>query len=205
LFWLDDHAAETLKGGNDAVYREMRAIEQRLAKAVRETETAAESEYRRGHAVTGATLPGINGEGVLPWGGEGSNRVSEGAGNLSGPVEITPPPKATSEQIAHTKAYIAGANQALQAGRLSPTGRVSTKGRLRYQASESADREKLRAAAAGIPYKGHAGHVPDTTWTGTAEPFSWLDLDPSVNLSIGGQVKRYPIGYKPTEFRFKDR
>jgi hypothetical protein len=72
----------------------MRAIEQRLAKAVREVETAAESEYRRGHAVTGATLPGINREGDLPWGGnregdlpwggEGSNRVKEGAeSNLS--------------------------------------------------------------------------------------------------------------------------
>jgi hypothetical protein len=29
----------------------------------------------------------------------------------------------------------------------------------------------------------------------------WLDLDPRVNLSIGGQVNRYPIGYVPTEFR----
>jgi hypothetical protein len=58
----------------------MIAIEQRLAKAVREVETAAESEYRRGHAAAGATLPGINREGVLPWDGEGSNRV-EGAGN----------------------------------------------------------------------------------------------------------------------------
>jgi hypothetical protein len=80
LFWLDNHAAETLKGGNDAVYREMIAIEQRLAKAVREVETAAESEYRRRHAAAGATLPGGNREGVLPWGGEGSNRVLEGGG-----------------------------------------------------------------------------------------------------------------------------
>jgi hypothetical protein len=53
-----------------------------LAKAVREVETIAESEYRRGHAAAGATLPGGNREGVLPWGGEGSNRVTEGTGKL---------------------------------------------------------------------------------------------------------------------------
>ena len=34
------------------------------------------------------------------------------------------------------------------------------------------------------------------------EPHSWLDLDPKVNLSIGGQANKYPIGYKPTEFKF---
>jgi len=129
----------------------------------------------------------------------------EGSVDLSGPVEITPPSNATSEQIAQTKAYIDGSNQALQAGKLSPTGRVSTAGSLRTRANTSAARERARAIAAGTPYQGHVGHVPDTTWTGTADPFSWLDLDPSVNMSIGGQANRYPIGYKPTEFRFRDR
>ena len=137
--------------------------------------------------------------------GQRVGELDEGAGELSGPVEITPPLNATSEQIAQTKAYIEGSNQALQAGKLSPTGRVSTAGSLRIRASASAAKERARAAAAGTPYQGHVGHVPDTTWTGTADPYSWLDLDPSVNMSIGGQANRYPIGYKPTEFRFKDR
>ena len=132
--------------------------------------------------------------------------ATEGAGDgLSGPVEITPPSNATPEQIAQTRAYIDGSNQALEAGKLSPSGRVSTAGSLRIRANASAAAERARAAAAGTPYQGHVGHVPDTTWTGTADPFSWLDLDPSVNMSIGGQANRYPIGYKPTEFRFKDR
>jgi hypothetical protein len=37
---------------------------------------------------------------------------------------------------------------------------------------------------------------------GTPQPHSWLDLDPKVNTSIGGQARRHPIGYKPTEFVF---
>ena len=47
--------------------------------------------------------------------------------------------------------------------------------------------------------------IIEVLWTGTAAPFSWLDLNPSVNMSIGGQANRYPIGYKPTEFRYRDR
>ncbi len=47
-------------------------------------------------------------------------------------------------------------------------------------------------------------HVPDTTWTGTPEPYGWLDLTPVVNTSLGGQSNRYPIGYKPTGFVFKE-
>ena len=134
-----------------------------------------------------------------------SEGYNEGAGNLSGPVEINPPLNATSEQIAQTKAYIDGSNQALQAGKLSPTGRVSTAGSLRIRANTSAAKERERAKTAGTPYTGQVGHVPDTTWTGIADPFSWLDLDPLVNMSIGGQANRYPLGYKPTEFRFRDR
>lgn len=129
----------------------------------------------------------------------------EDAWELGGVVEITPPLNASPEQIAQTKAYIDGSNQALRAGRLSPTGRVSTAGSLRISANSSAAKERARAAVAGTPYKGQVGHVPDTTWTGTADPFIWLDLDPSVNMSIGGQANRYPIGYKPTEFRYRDR
>jgi toxin YxiD len=129
---------------------------------------------------------------------------SEGPGGALqnvGTVYINPPPNATAAQISQVQAYVNGANQALAADTLSPVGRVSTLGELREAASDAASAERARAAAAGTPYQGHAGHVPDTTWTGTPDPFTWLDLEPRVNLSIGGQANRYPIGYVPLEFR----
>ena len=85
---------------------------------------------------------------------------------------------------------------------MSPTGRVSTKGKLRQEASRAARKEGKRAADNGEAYKVHVGHVPDTTWMGQPNPHSWLDLDPKVNMSIGGQANKYPIGYKPTKFKF---
>lgn len=127
-------------------------------------------------------------------------RAPEG---MTGPVTFRPPPGATAEEVAQVKAYIEGSNAALDAGALSSTGRVSTKGDLRTDASLAAAQERARAANAGTPYQGHAGHVPDTTWTGTAQPHSWLDLSPRVNTSLGGQVGGYPLGYKPTEFLFE--
>ena len=134
--------------------------------------------------------------------GQSNRGEGTGGNSTSGPVDVKPPPNATPEQINQVKQYVKGANEALNDGALSPTGRVSTKGALRTEASTAAAAERARAAAAGQPYSGHAGHVPDTTWTGKADPHSWLDLDPTVNTSIGGQANRYPIGYKPTEFRF---
>jgi hypothetical protein len=50
----------------------------------------------------------------------------------------------------------------------------------------------------------HVGHVPDTTWTDSAIPHSWLPLDETVNTSLGAQAGRYPIGYQPTGFWFID-
>lgn len=97
------------------------------------------------------------------------------------------------------KKYCDGCNAALADGALSPTGRVSTKVKLRRQASRAAAKEKQNSS-----YTGHAGHVPDTTWTGTPQPHSWMDLTPKVNTSLGGQAGGYPIGYKPTKFIFKE-
>ena len=51
-------------------------------------------------------------------------------------------------------------------------------------------------------YAGHAGHVPDTTWTGSPTPWAWMDLSPRVNISLGGQAS-YPVGWRPTEFSSK--
>jgi len=123
---------------------------------------------------------------------------------LRGPVVFRPTAGATEEEIAQYQAYVAGSNRALNAGYLSPTGRVSTKGVLRTEASVSAAEERAQAAAAGRPYGGnHAGHVPDTTWTGRPDPFEWLSLAPRVNSSLGAQAARYPVGYQPTIFIFE--
>jgi RHS repeat-associated protein len=117
-----------------------------------------------------------------------------------GPVEFRPPPGATPEQVQQAMEYCRICNEALEEGAVSPTGRVSTQGQLRADASRAAAAERTRAANAGTPYQGHAGHVPDTTWTGVPEPYRWLDLDSAVNLSLGGQAAKYPVGYRPTEF-----
>jgi RHS repeat-associated protein len=122
---------------------------------------------------------------------------------LRGPVVFRAVPGATAEEIAQTQAYVNGSNEALDAGFLSPTGRVSTKGAMRTDASLAAAEERAAAEAAGDPYVGHAGHVPDTTWTGNPVPYRWLDLSPRVNSSLGGQAARYPVGYQPTIFIFK--
>lgn len=127
-------------------------------------------------------------------------RLTATEGLLGGPVLFKAPPGATAEEIAQLQAYIDGANKALDAGYLSPTGRVSTKGMLSDDAQLAAAAERARAAANGTPYQGFAGHVPDTTWTGNPEPFSWLDMTPRLNSSLGGQARHYPIGYKPTLF-----
>ncbi|HMG42506.1 MAG TPA: RHS repeat-associated core domain-containing protein, partial [Acidimicrobiales bacterium] len=121
-----------------------------------------------------------------------------------GPVTFRAPPDPSADEIAQVQDYIAGSNRALQNGDISPTGRVTTQGELRATASQAARDERIRAAAAGTPYSGHAGHVPDTTWTGRPEPPEWLDLSPRVNSSLGAQARHYPLGYRPTEFRFEE-
>jgi hypothetical protein len=81
---------------------------------------------------------------------------------------------------------------------------VSTGGQLRAEASASAREEGRRAAAAGTPYAGNVGHVPDTTWVGKPDPPSWQDLTEQVNKSLGAQARKYPIGFKPTRFLFEE-
>lgn len=73
-----------------------------------------------------------------------------------------------------------------------------------FLSSNCAKKERERAEKEGRPYKGDVGHIPDTTWTGTAEPYKWMDIDPRVNASLGGQAGRYPIGYRPTIFTFEE-
>jgi hypothetical protein len=62
-----------------------------------------------------------------------------------------------------------------------------TQGALRSQASAAARAERLRAARAGQPYQGQAGHVPDTALTGRAHPpGGWLDMPGRSNSVVGG-------------------
>lgn len=119
-------------------------------------------------------------------------------GETSGPVVFYDPKGgATPDQQAQIQAYVNGSNDALRDGYLAPNGRVSTTGQLRQDASAAAAAERVNGV-----YNGHAGHVPDTTWTGQPNPHSWLDLDPAINQSLGGQSRRYPIGYQPTGFHY---
>ena len=160
---------------------------------------------------------GLSAAGMVPflgWGATGAKLTVKGVkaadeaadatttAARSGPVVVKPPPNATPEELAATRAYAEGAQRALERGELSPTGRTSTSGDLRREASAEARRERLRAEAAGTPYAGHAGHVPDTTWTGRPRPPEWADLPPRVNTSLGGQSNGYPLGYRPTRFDF---
>jgi RHS repeat-associated protein len=132
----------------------------------------------------------------------GSKVTEEGADGMSGVVTFETRPHWSADQIADAQAYVDSANKALREGKLSPTGRVSTKGTLYNESKQAIRAEKQRALEAGTPYKGVAGHGPDTTWTGTAVPPEWLDMDLSVNSSLGAQAaSRYPIGFKPTGFR----
>ena len=133
-------------------------------------------------------------------------RGTQPSTNMSGPVTFTTPKdKVTLQTVLQTGAYVRGCNAALKDGALSSTGRVPThRTRLQHQASQAARRERARAAAAGKPYRGEAGHVPDTTWANNPIPHSWLDLSPSVNRSLGGQAGGYPIGFQPTKFVFSN-
>jgi hypothetical protein len=136
-------------------------------------------------------------------GGEAELAVSEPTSELSGPVIFSIPDWATPVEVDQFTAYVKGANEAGAAGALSSIGRVPTKGALRDEASQAARAERARAEAAGTPYQGHAGHVPDTTWTGNPNPHSWMDLSGRVNSSLGAQALRYPVGHKAQIFLLK--
>lgn len=140
---------------------------------------------------------------------EGLSVVSIPVGRITaghGAVAFRPFRGATPAQVRQMRAYVRGCNQALLAGYLSPTGRVSTGGELRRQASRAARRERRRAERELTPYGDQvAGHVPDTTWTGNPVPFGWMPLDAAVNESLGSQAERYPVGFKPTCFIYQPR
>ncbi|MBP8006143.1 MAG: hypothetical protein KAZ18_04530 [Acinetobacter sp.] len=65
---------------------------------------------------------------------------------------------------------------------LSPKGRVAIKELLRGEASKAALNECNIILQEGRVYTEHVGHVPDTTWMGTPQPYSWLGLDAHINM-----------------------
>ena len=140
------------------------------------------------------------GEGTPPKGG-GDGKGGGGSDPMSGPVVFYPPKNATAAELKELDDYVAGCNRALEAGALSKTGRVPTAGTaLRREASQAAQFER---AAHPEKYPSPdivAGHVPDSTWMGKAEPYEWQPMSRRLNSSLGGQNNRYPVGYKPTEF-----
>jgi RHS repeat-associated protein len=63
----------------------------------------------------------------------------------------------------------------------------STQGALATQARAAARAERIRAARAGTPYRGQAGHVPDAAISGMAiPPAGWLDMLGISNSACGG-------------------
>ena len=97
--------------------------------------------------------------------------------------------------------YVAGCNQALREGKLSPTGRVATKGTEIDRQAKRAARQERRAHPEKYPSPDIvAGHVPDSTWLGHGNPPRWQAMSSKLNSSLAGQNNNYPVGYKPTEF-----
>jgi hypothetical protein len=149
---------------------------------------------------------------VVPFGlGKGLElaRGAEGAEGLveagDGIVRFRPPTGASVDEVAQVQRYVDTAEQARLDGRLSESGRVSTQGELRREASRAAARERIRADNTGTPYSGQVGHAPDTTWTGDPEAYEWQDQTGRVNASLGAQARNYPIGFKPSGFEFDPR
>jgi len=157
-----------------------------------------------GSDYTAGYIAGSIGLALIPGAGEEEAAAAAGGAAAKGPVVFYDPMKgATADQVAQIRAYAQGCEEARCAGALSPTGRVSTAGQLRQDASAAAAAQRARNPAAYGPGQ-QAGHVPDTTWTGNPIPQSWLALDQSINSSLGAQALRYPIGYQPTGFWYID-
>jgi hypothetical protein len=118
-----------------------------------------------------------------------------------GVVRVKVPKGASPEEVKQFERYAEGSNRAVSADALSKTGRVqSTKNDVRKEAKKAAYAENKRAEAAGKPYQGVAGHVPDAAWMGKGEPHEWQDMSKHVNSSLAGQINGYPAGYIPTKF-----
>lgn len=121
-----------------------------------------------------------------------------------GPVWFNPPKKMdeiSPEQLRQAEEYVSAANDAYYNGDLSPTGRVSVSKNpdLNYDKEQAAADERDNPADGQGPYDDKvAAHLPDTTWTGDADPpGGWGRHDDSINSTFGSQSGLYPEGWKP--------
>ncbi|MFI1941081.1 RHS repeat-associated core domain-containing protein [Streptomyces purpureus] len=124
--------------------------------------------------------------------------------NASGAAEVRIPDWATDAEAQQFADYVDAANDAIARGQMSPTGRVSTAGAIRREAAREAAAERRRAAAAGTPYSGVAGHAPDAMWLGHGVPPTWIDMTKRVNSSLSAQGQRCPVGCSPRSFVLVD-
>ncbi|MFD4788151.1 RHS repeat-associated core domain-containing protein [Streptomyces sp. NPDC058459] len=124
--------------------------------------------------------------------------------NVNGEAEVRIPDWATDEEAQQFADYVDAANDAITQGQMSPTGRVSTAGSIRREAAREAASERRRAAAAGTPYSGVAGHAPDAMWLGSGKPPTWIDMTKRVNSSLSAQGQRCPVGCSPGRFVLVD-
>ncbi|WP_338683447.1 RHS repeat-associated core domain-containing protein [Streptomyces acidiscabies] len=124
--------------------------------------------------------------------------------NVNGEAEVRIPEWATDAEAQQFADYVDAANDAIARGQMSPTGRVSTAGSIRREAAREAAIERRRAAAAGTPYSGVAGHAPDAMWLGHGKPPTWIDMAKRVNSSLSAQGQRCPVGCSPRRFVLVD-
>ena len=126
---------------------------------------------------------------------------------MSGTVVLHDPAAgATSAQVQQIRQYAAIGDLVIAEGYMSPTGRVSTAGRLQREGKAAVAEERARAIAEGRPYTTGqvVGHGLDMTWTGRPVAPFWLPMDSSINSSLGRQAQNYPIGFKPTRFIYQE-
>ncbi|WP_182114355.1 MULTISPECIES: WXG100 family type VII secretion target [unclassified Actinotalea] len=186
-------------GSGAVAVRGSRAVANAAARSVDDVaETAAGAATRRADDAA---------EGVLDATGRRQYTADELATPTpgDGPVIFRVKDSMTSEEVGQMLDYVDEGNRVRLEGGLSETGRVSTEGDLRRAANAEASLERARASAAGSPYQGVAGHLPDPTWTNRPGSEKWADETITVNSSLGGQAGHYPVGYKPTVFELVER
>ncbi|CAL9529999.1 hypothetical protein SUDANB6_04036 [Streptomyces sp. enrichment culture] len=124
--------------------------------------------------------------------------------NSNGEAEVGIPDWATDDEAQQCADYVDAADAAIAQGQMLPTGRVSTAGAIRREAAREAAAERRRAAAAGTPYAGVAGHVPDAMWPGQEKPPTWIDMTKHVDSGLPAQGQRCPVGCSPRRFVLMD-
>jgi hypothetical protein len=106
------------------------------------------------------------------------------AGTVVGDVYDISTHGMTADEAAATREYARRTNEYLRESGAKTV--QSTRGTLRQSASAAARQERLRAARAGAPYKGQAGHVPDAAISGQPEPpAGWIDMPGTSNQCCG--------------------